>query len=159
MKWRSLEESQHQAEGRTLREIYTERKALIERYVPVEVRETHLRAIEELKQSGIQGRVIPSGSSAPEFALQDQNGKIVRSAELLERGLVVICFVRGRWCPFCVGQMQAMNAIVPELQGLNASFVAISPQTVHQSFLMCDQHRLRFPLLSDSGNAVARKFG
>jgi len=37
--------------------------------------------------------------------------------------------------------------------------VAISPQTVKQSFFMADQHALRFPLLSDSGNGVARQFG
>jgi peroxiredoxin len=37
--------------------------------------------------------------------------------------------------------------------------VAISPQTVKQSFFMADQHRLGFPLLSDFGNQVARQFG
>jgi peroxiredoxin len=30
---------------------------------------------------------------------------------------------------------------------------------VKQSFFMHDQHKLRFPLLSDAGNAVARQFG
>src|SRR5207248_5934858 len=40
-----------------------------------------------------------------------------------------------------------------------SSLFAISPQTVHQSFLMPDQHKLQFPLLSDSGNAVGRQFG
>jgi peroxiredoxin len=36
---------------------------------------------------------------------------------------------------------------------------AVSPMTQHQSFLTRDQHRLEFPLLSDAGNQVARKFG
>jgi peroxiredoxin len=54
--------------------------------------------------------------------------------------------------------MEAMNAIVPQLQELGASLVGISPQTVHQSYLMADQHKLRFPLLSDSGNQVAKQF-
>jgi peroxiredoxin len=52
-----------------------------------------------------------------------------------------------------------MNAIYPQIQRLGASIVAISPQTVHQSYLMADQHRLRFPLLSDTANQVARQFG
>jgi hypothetical protein len=55
--------------------------------------------------------------------------------------------------------MEAMNAAYPEMQKLGASLVAISPQTVHQSFLMADQHRLQFPLLSDAANLVARQFG
>jgi peroxiredoxin len=38
-------------------------------------------------------------------------------------------------------------------------FVAVSPQTKHQSYLMADQHRLRFSLLSDTENKVAREFG
>ena len=42
---------------------------------------------------------------------------------------------------------------------LDASLVGISPQTVQQSFFMRDQHKLRFPLLSDPGNQVARQFG
>jgi peroxiredoxin len=37
--------------------------------------------------------------------------------------------------------------------------VGISPQTVRQSSLMAEQHELRFPLLSDPGNQVARQFG
>jgi peroxiredoxin len=36
--------------------------------------------------------------------------------------------------------------------------VAISPQTVKQSFFMHDQHKMRFALLSDSGNKIARQF-
>jgi peroxiredoxin len=84
---------------------------------------------------------------------------MVSLAELLRRGRLVLCFFRGRWDPFCCGQMEAMNRIVPEIEAAWASLVAISPQTVKQSFFMADQHRLRFALLSDAGNQVARQFG
>ena len=159
MKWRSLEESTQTTETRPLREIYAERKQLIAKYVPADIQAVHARVVEELKQSGIAQRALKAGDPAPAFELQDHNGKLVRSAELLERGPLVICFFRGRWCPFCVGQMEAMNAIVPQLEQFGASLAAISPQTVHQSYLMADQHKLRFPLLSDPGNNVARQFG
>jgi peroxiredoxin len=52
-----------------------------------------------------------------------------------------------------------MNLILPQIEKAGASLVAISPQTVQQSFFMADQHKLRFPLLSDAGNRVARQFG
>jgi len=55
--------------------------------------------------------------------------------------------------------MEAMNLILPQIQQAGASLVAISPQTVKQSFFMHDQHKLRFPLLSDGGNRLARQFG
>jgi len=159
MKWRSLEETASQTDARSLREIYTERKELIAKYVPAEVQAIHSRVISELKQSQFADRALQPRNNAPEFELPDHNGKLVRSSELLQLGPLVICFFRGRWCPFCVGQMEAMSAIVPQLQELYASLVAISPQTVHQSYLMADQHKLHFPLLSDAGNKVAQQFG
>src|SRR5271165_505160 len=159
MKWRSLEESFPRTEQRALREIYAERKELITKYVPAEIQAIHARAVEELKQSGIAARALQPGSQAPSFELPDRNGKAVRSSDLFAGGPLVICFIRGRWCPFCVGQMEAMNAIYPQIQESGASLIAISPQTVHQTDLMADQHKIRFPLLSDAGSKVAREFG
>jgi peroxiredoxin len=159
MKWRSLEESAPLSVTRPLGEIYAERKELIAKYVPAEIQAIHARAVEELKQSGIAQRALQPGSKVPSFDLPDRNGKIVRSSDLLAAGPLVICFIRGRWCPFCVGQMEAMNAIYPQIEEAGASLIAISPQTVHQSDLMADQHKLRFSLLSDAGSKVAREFG
>src|SRR6266567_3789129 len=159
MKWRSLEESDSQQGARSLHAIYAERKALIAKYVPAEIQDVHSRVIEELRQSGVVNRALQVGAAAPAFELPDQNGKLVASSSLLATGRLVICFIRGRWCPFCVAQIEAMNAIVPKLNELNALLIAISPQTVHQSYLMADQHRVKFPLLSDEGNRIARQFG
>jgi peroxiredoxin len=55
--------------------------------------------------------------------------------------------------------MEAMNLALPQIEQAGAMLIAISPQTVKQSFFMQDQHKLRFPLLSDAGNNIARKFG
>lgn len=159
MKWRSLEESAPASDFRSLQEIYAERKELIAKYVPAETQAVHARAVADLKAKQIATRALPLGTVAPAFALPDQNGKSVSSNELLSQGPLVLFFIRGRWCPFCVGQMEAMNLALPEIQRAGASLVAISPQTVKQSFFMADQHKLHFPLLSDAGNKVARQFG
>jgi peroxiredoxin len=55
--------------------------------------------------------------------------------------------------------MEAVNLIMPEIERASATPAAISPQTVQQSFFMRDQHKLRFPLLSDAGNHLARQLG
>lgn len=159
MKWRSLEESASTPETRSVRDTYADRKALIEKYVPADIQAIHTRAVAELQESGIAERALKPGSDAPEFELADQNGTVVRSSDLLAQGPLVVSFIRGRWCPFCVGQMEAMNAISPQIQKLGAPMVAISPQTVHQNYLMADQHKLRFSLLSDAENKVAKRFG
>jgi peroxiredoxin len=159
MKWRSLEESSPETDVRPLREIFAERKELIAKYVPAETQAVHARAVAELTQKHLAANILPVGSKIPDFQLQDHDGKTVSSSDLLAKGQLVLCFIRGRWCPFCVGQMEAMNLIVPEIEQAGASFAAVSPQTAQQSFFMRDQHKLRFPLLSDAGNNVARQFG
>ena len=159
MKWRSLEGSSPQSDARTLSEIFTDRKQLIAKYVPPETQAIHAQAVAELRARHLAEKILPAGATAPAFELPDHNGKPVSSSNLLSKGRLALCFIRGRWCPFCVGQMEAMNLVLPQIEQAGASFVAISPQTVKQSFFMHDQHKLRFPLLSDAGNKIARQFG
>lgn len=159
MKWRSLQESGSYSDMRPLREIFAERKELIAKYVPADVQAVHGRAIADLKAQGLAANALNVGAIAPSFALADHNGKPVSSANLLAKGRVVLLFIRWRWCPFCVGQMEAMNYIFAEIAAAGASLVAVSPQTEKQAFFMRDQHRLAFPLLVDAGNQLARQFG
>ncbi len=159
MKWRSIEESSPEMDLRLLRDIFAERKEMIAKYVPAETQAIHARAVAEVKQKQLAANILPIGAKIPEFQLQDHDGKSISSSDLLAAGRLVLCFIRGRWCPFCVGQMEAMNLMVPEIEQAGATLAAISPQTVQQSFFMRDQHKLRFPLLSDTGNNVARQFG
>jgi peroxiredoxin len=159
MKWRSLEERSENTDTRSLREIYAERKELIAKYVPAETQAVHANAVAGLKAQRLAENILPVGAKAPWFELQDHDGKSVTFFDRLGRGRLIVCFIRGRWCPFCVGQMESMNLILPEIEQADSTLVAISPQTVQQSFFMRDQHKLRFPLLSDAGNKVARQFG
>ncbi|MGA7751917.1 MAG: peroxiredoxin-like family protein [Candidatus Sulfotelmatobacter sp.] len=159
MKWRSLEESGPATDIRPLREIFAERKELIAKYVPAETQAIHAQVVDELKARQLAANILPVGAKAPAFELPDHDGKMVSSSDLLARERLVVCVIRGRWCPFCVGQMEAMNLILPQITDAGAALVAISPQTVKQSYFMHDQHKLRFPLLSDAGNIVARQFG
>ncbi len=159
MKWRGLEEAKPGLGHQTLKAALDERRALTEQYVPAETQALNRRAAEEIRASGILDRVLPAGTPAPQFQLPDQNGAMVASEELLRAGPLVIVFIRGRWCPFCVATLEAWSQALPQVRSAGASVVAISPQTGHQSYLMHEQHKLQFPLLSDTGNAVARQFG
>ncbi len=159
MKWRSLEESSPDTDIRPLRETFAEHKELIAKYVLAETQAVHARAVAELQQRHLAANILPVGAKVPEFQLSDHDGKSVSSSDLVAKGRLVLCFIRGRWCPFCVGQMEAMNLLLPEIERAGATLAAVSPQTVKQSFFMRDQHKLRLPLLSDPGNEVARKFG
>jgi len=117
------------------------------------------RAVEDLFATGVEERILPVGATAPDFALKDSNGKTLRSAELLELGPLVIKFFRGRWCPYCMTELETWRDLYGQLRERGALLVAIGPQVERQSDFMAGQHGLPFPILSDPGNKVAEQFG
>ena len=117
------------------------------------------RCIAELFAAGTEERLLRPGAPAPAFALPDVNGKLVRSEDLLALGPLVISFFRGRWCPYCVTELEAWRELFPALREVGALLVAISPQTVRQNDFTLAQHQLPFPLLHDEAARVAEAFG
>ena len=117
------------------------------------------RFADELVQSGLANHALKAGHPAPPFELPDGDGMFWRSQDLLRSGPLVIVFYRGRWCAYCNAQLSALQEVHPKLAEAGASLVAISPQTQKHSYMTRDMHKLRFPVLSDQGNQVARKFG
>jgi peroxiredoxin len=117
------------------------------------------RAIAELFASGIEQRVLPVGGLAPEFALPDATGRVVRSSDMLALGPLVVSFFRGRWCPYCVTELETWRDLYPKVRARGALFAAISPQTVRQNDFLVGQHHLPYPVLADAGCVLAAQFG
>ena len=117
------------------------------------------RAVQELFASGIEGRILPVGATAPEFTLPDASGRPVRSADLLALGPLGLNLFRGRGCPYCVTELEAWRDLYPRLRESGALLAAIGPQTSRQSDFMVGQHSLPFPVLTDPGCALAAQFG
>ncbi|MBM3560579.1 MAG: hypothetical protein FJX53_12025 [Alphaproteobacteria bacterium] len=72
-------------------------RAGAEKRIPPERYAIMLRAAAELRASGILDGAIKPGDRLPDFALENAQGAIVRSAELLARGPVVLTVFRGSW--------------------------------------------------------------
>ncbi len=159
MRWRGSNPELESPAYVTLRARLEEITANTRQYVPAEKLAITERAIEELRRAGVAGGALSLGAKAPEFELADGDGKTFRSAEALSSGRLVVSFYRGRWCPYCVAELESLQAVLPQVQAAGASLVVISPQTAKQSYFTADQHQLRFPVLSDPGNRVARQFG
>jgi len=115
--------------------------------------------VQELLNSGIESRTLKVGDSVSEFALKDSAGKIVRSSDLLALGPVVVKFFRGRWCPYCMTELEAWRDLYGRVRELGGLMVAISPQNQRQNDFTVQQHELRFPVLNDPGAKVAEAFG
>ncbi len=114
-----------------------------------------VRAVTELFASGIEDRILPVESVDPEFALKDGTGRMVRSEDMLALGPLVVKFFRGRWCSYCVTELEAWRDLYGQIREREGLMVAISPQTERQSDFMAGQHGLPFPVLSDPGCALA----
>jgi peroxiredoxin len=117
------------------------------------------RAVEDLFATGIEQRILPVGTKAPDFALPDVSGRTVKSSDLLALGPVVLNFFRGRWCPYCVTELEAWRDLYPIVRERGGIFAAISPQTVRQSDFTQGQHDIPFPLLNDDGCTVSEQYG
>lgn len=127
--------------------------------VPPEIRAVMEQADADLLASGIVERALKAGDAAPDFSLPGVDGKAHHLSELLGSGPVVLSFYRGGWCPYCNLELRALQAVLPEITALGAALVAISPQTPDESLSTAEKNALAFPVLSDSGSAVAARFG
>ena len=96
--------------------------------------------------TGIENRILRPGSRAPEFTLPDAlTGKAVNSRDLLALGPLVIKFFRGRWCPYCMTELEVWRDLHAELRTAGALFIAISPQNRRQNDFTCSSTALPFP--------------
>jgi peroxiredoxin len=127
--------------------------------VPEEVATTLSRELVRLAESGIVDGSLRTGSSAPDFALPDQSGETVQLSKLLRNGPAVVTFYRGGWCLYCNLQLRAYQAVLPSIAARGARLVAISPRTPDFTLSTVQEKGLAFPVFSDVGNYVARRYG
>ncbi|CAK7221668.1 hypothetical protein SEUCBS140593_004643 [Sporothrix eucalyptigena] len=102
---------------------------------------------------------ISVGQPLPEFNLTDALGQKVSSKDLLSTGPLLIAFYRGSWCPFCNISLRYFQTHLEEFTALGVTLVAISPELPDTSLTTSDKLNLKFPVLSDVGNAFAHKLG
>jgi peroxiredoxin len=142
----SLQDELDEITSRTRKLVQAERLAIGE------------QAVAELFASGIEERILPVGAVAPEFELRDSANRLVKSKDLLAVGPLVVKFFRGRWCSYCVTELEAWRDLYGQLRERGALLVAISPETQRQSDFAVQQHGLPFPLLHDPGAKLAEEF-
>ncbi len=127
--------------------------------VPAEAVQTINLGIENLVASGVAGQSLQVGDGAPDFTLPNAAGGAITLSEVLREGPVILVFYRGEWCPYCNLQLRSYQQALPTFKAYNATLIAISPQTPDNSLATREQKNLEFPVLSDTGNSVARQYG
>ena len=123
-----------------------------------ELAETIQAGVDELVRDDIAGRAIKQGDMAPDFNLPNAQGNPVALSALLAKGPVVLTFYRGGWCPYCNLQLRAYQKILPEIRGLGAQLVAVSPEPPDASLSTAEKNDLEFEVLSDVESQTAKDF-
>lgn len=116
-------------------------------------------AIDRLRMLQLVEQGLAVGDVLPDFALPDQNGRIVTSDDLLAHGPVAVTFFRGPWCPYCSLTLEALNRAAPAIQRLGGTLVAVAPLSTDRLDQLAKERGLGFPLLSDRDCAYAQVCG
>lgn len=108
--------------------------------------------------SDVASVTLEVGSSAPDFKLQSLDGGWVQLSELLGNKVLMI-FYRGHWCPFCVGHLQDIQSLLPELEKRGYQVLAISPEDATDMQKIADRMDRPYRFLSDINLKVTDLYG
>ena len=99
------------------------------------------------------------GQPAPLFVLPDPvTGATVPLSQFAGQD-VLLLFLRGTWCPFCVQQLAVLKDNFATLQAARVAVVAVVCQSQLTVKLALSASPLPFPLLCDGSRAVAKAYG
>jgi len=98
------------------------------------------------------------GDTAPDATLKKIDGSEVSLASLYADGPVIVTFYRGGWCPFCTKALAGWEKRMGEVEAMDATFVAITPESPENAGKTTSTHAPSMMILSDTGHAAARAF-
>jgi peroxiredoxin Q/BCP len=101
---------------------------------------------------------INVNDKAPEFTLQDENGKEVALKDLRGKTVVLYFYPRAD-TPGCTVEACAFRDTYKQIQKTGAVLLGVSPDTPKAQKKFQDKFQLPFSLLADADKKVAEAFG
>ena len=103
---------------------------------------------------------LPVGTEAPEFALPDASGQVVRLSDYRGKPVVLV-FYPLDWSPGCSQQLDLYQSELDEFEKRGAQLLAISVDSVYSHGAWAAVRGIEFPLLADfhPKGEVARRYG
>src|SRR5262245_37932049 len=108
-------------------------------------------------------RVLP-GEMAPDFRLQDQDGRIHQLSQYRGKNVVLV-FYRVFWLPACSTQLGQLKNLLDDRLKETTQLLALSPDDLEGARKMVERQRTEqggppnFPLLADPGHRVIDRYG
>ncbi|HEY3342654.1 MAG TPA: peroxiredoxin [Anaerolineae bacterium] len=108
----------------------------------------------QIKQGNIQ-----VGEAAPDFTLNDQNGKPVRFTGLLGKTAIVLYFYPKDNTAGCTAEACAFRDSYEAFNDAGATVVGVSADSAESHQAFASRHSLPFILLSDPDSVVHKLYG
>jgi thioredoxin-dependent peroxiredoxin len=102
--------------------------------------------------------MVKEGDSAPDFALPDSDGKIVKLSGMKGRYAVVYFYPKDDTTG-CTMEALDFTALKAGFDELNAQIIGISPDSVKKHEKFRDKHVLQVSLLADPERAAIEAYG
>ena len=99
------------------------------------------------------------GDKAPSFAAKDQNGKVIKSKQILKEKELILVFYRGQWCPYCNRHLMHLEENIEKFTQAGAQLVAISPELPSEIDKTLEKTKSSYPILFDKDSKIMKKFG
>lgn len=103
--------------------------------------------------------MLQVGEKAPDFELEDDEGRRVRLSEALREGPVLLYFYPMDFTPVCTREACMFRDLHGDLARRGVRVLGVSPQASSRHARFRQLHSLPFPLLADEDKKVARAYG
>ncbi|MHB8382907.1 MAG: thioredoxin-dependent thiol peroxidase [Candidatus Binataceae bacterium] len=99
------------------------------------------------------------GRKAPAFELPSGDGAVVKLADLVRKGAVVLYFYPKDMTTGCTAQACNFRDNLARVRALGAQIVGVSADAPASHVKFTGKYELNFPLLSDTDNKVGKLYG
>ena len=98
------------------------------------------------------------GDKAPDFTGYDQNGKMLESKKILEKGPMILFFYRGKWCPACSRYLNSYQDSLNIITDQGVSIVAITPESIENVEQTVKFHNITFTVIYDCQEKIMKDY-
>ena len=102
--------------------------------------------------------MLDTGERAPEFVLNDHEGRETSLSDLLQNGPLILYFYPADFTPGCTKEACSIRDIHNDIQSVGLQVAGISPQDEESHQRFRDEHDLPFVLLSDPEKTAIKMY-
>jgi len=99
------------------------------------------------------------GDAAPDFELEDQNGKKVKLSQFRGKKNVLLAFFPFAFSPVCTNELGELKEKEDAIVKLDTQILAASVDSTWTQKVFAKELKIKFPLLSDFGKKAAASYG